>query len=51
MVSCIVVCLQARLDEFALRLGEELGSLGIVMNEPIGEYGDDYGQDALLQEC
>lgn len=37
VVCGIVVGLQARLDEFALRLGEELSGLGIVMYEPVGE--------------
>lgn len=48
MVSCIVVGLQARLDEFSLRLGEELRSFGIVMDKTIGGDGNDYSEDTLL---
>ena len=48
MVSCIVVGLQARLDEFSLRLGEELGSFGIVVDKKIGGDGNEYSEDTLL---
>jgi hypothetical protein len=41
MVGCIVISLQAGLDEFPLRLGEKLGGFGIVMDEPISGKGND----------
>ena len=48
--TVLVVGLQAADDERALRLGEELGRIGEVLQNRIGDEGDGYGDEPLDDE-
>lgn len=51
VVRGIAVGGQSGPDETALLFGNELGRVGVVLNEPVCAEGNDHGRDTFLINC
>jgi hypothetical protein len=48
VVGRVAVRGEAGMDEASLHVGEKLGRVWVILDEPVGAYGDDDGRNAFL---